>query len=274
MSQIRAGDLAMLVPEKGRPFIKRLQPGGELQTHRGSIRHDDLIGIPWGSQIRTHLDVCFLVLEPTLRDLLLRISRRSQIIFPKDIGYILLRLSVGPGKTVIEAGTGSGALTTAFAWAVGPQGKVISYDRREDMTSLARENLARVGLDDRVVFRTRDIEDGFDEEDAEALFLDLPKPHLCLTQVRSALRGGATFGAILPTTNQVSDLLAELQQHTFALVDVCEISLRYYKPIAARLRPVDRMVAHTGYLVFARSVLNSSEEEALPDDDIDPKHFD
>ncbi len=272
MSLIRAGDLAMLVPEKGRPFIQHLQPGKELQTHRGSIHHDDLIAIPWGSQVKTHLDARFLVLEPTLHDLLLRIRRRSQIVFPKDIGYILLRLSVGPGKTVIEAGTGSGAMTTAFAWAVGPTGKVISYDRREDMISLARENLTRIALEDRVVFRNHDVIDGFEEEAAEALFLDLPKAHLYLSQVQSALRSGASFGAILPTTNQVSQLLAELEQHAFALVDVCELSLRYYKTIPERLRPVDRMVAHTGYLVFARSVLPAAEEEAAIETDPDPEH--
>jgi len=251
----------MLVAEKSKPFILRLQPGKELQTHRGSIRHDDLIGIAWGSQVKSHLDARFLILEPTLRDLLLRIRRRSQIIFPKDIGYILLRLSIGPGTTVIEAGTGSGSLTTALAWSVGREGKVISYDRREDMTDLARSNLERVGLENRVVLHTRDIEEGFDEQDVEALFLDLPRPHLYLSQVIEALRSGGNFGAVLPTTNQVSQLLAELEAHPFALVDVCEISLRFYKPIPARLRPVDRMVAHTGYLVFARKILPASEEE-------------
>lgn len=263
MSRIREGDLAMLVPEKGRPFIQQMQRGKELQTHRGSIHHDDLIGTPWGSHVQTHLNVSFLILEPTLRDLLLRIPRRSQIIFPKDIGYILLRLSVGPGKTVIEAGTGSGALTTALAWAVGPQGKVISYDRREDMISLARDNLARVGLQERVILHVHDIAEGFKEEDAEALFLDIPDPHLHLSQVQAALRSGATFGAILPTTNQVSELLTGLQQKAFALVDVCEISLRFYKPVPERLRPVDRMVAHTGYLVFARRILHAAGEESV-----------
>jgi tRNA (adenine57-N1/adenine58-N1)-methyltransferase len=267
VSAIRAGDLAMLVPEKGRPFIQSMQPGMELHTHRGSVRHDDLIGKPWGTQIKTHLGAIFLVLEPTLRDLLLRIRRRSQIIFPKDIGYILLRLSVGPGKTVIEAGTGSGALTTALAWAVGPKGKVISYDRREDMISLARENLQRVGLEKRVDLRLHDIIDGFDEHDAEALFLDLPKPHQYLANAKSAMRSGAAFGAVLPTTNQVSELLAELQRSDFALIDVCELSLRYYKPVPERLRPVDRMVAHTGYLVFARSMLPIEEADHEPDPD-------
>jgi tRNA (adenine57-N1/adenine58-N1)-methyltransferase len=259
VNTIRAGDLAMLVPEKGRPFIQRMEHGTELQTHRGSVRHDDLIGLPWGSQIATHLGAIFLVLQPTLRDLLLRIRRRSQIIFPKDVGYILLRLSVGPGVTVIEAGTGSGALTTALAWAVGSEGKVISYDRREDMISLARENLERVGLEKRVDLRVHDIIDGFKEANAEALFLDLPKPHLYLEQAKSAMLSGAAFGAVLPTTNQVSELLVELQRSSFALIDVCEISLRYYKPVPERLRPVDRMVAHTGYLVFARSMVPVSE---------------
>jgi len=270
---IRAGDLAMLVPEKGRPFIQHMEPGKELQTHRGSVRHDDLIGLPWGSQIKTHLGALFLVLEPTLRDLLLRIRRRSQIIYPKDIGYILLRLSIGPGKTVIEAGTGSGALTTALAWAVGPQGKVLSYDRREDMISLARENLQRVGLERRVDLRLHDISEGFGEKNAEALFLDLPKPHLYLQQAKSAMRSGAAFGSVLPATNQVSELLAELQRSSFALIDVCEISLRYYKPVPERLRPVDRMVAHTGFLVFARSVLaNFKTEEADNEFDLETNH--
>jgi len=166
---------------------------------------------------------------------------------------------------VIEAGTGSGALTTAFAWAVGPQGKVISYDRREDMTSLARENLTRVGLEDRVLLRTQDIMNGFEEENIEAIFLDLAKPHQYLSQVQAAMSSGASFGAILPTANQVSQLLAALQQHSFALIDVCEILLRYYKTVPERLRPVDRMVAHTGYLVFARSVTASAEGEASTD---------
>ncbi len=259
MNTIRAGDLAMLVPEKGRPFIQRMEHGTELQTHRGSVHHNDLIGLPWGSQIETHLGAVFLVLEPTLRDLLLRIRRKSQIIFPKDIGYILLRLSAGSGATVIEAGTGSGALTTALAWAVGPEGKVISFDRREDMISLARENLERVGLEQRVDLRVHDILDGFQEVNAEALFLDLPKPHLYLEQAKAAMLSGAAFGAVLPTTNQVSELLLELQRRAFGLIDVCEISLRYYKPVPERLRPVDRMVAHTGYLIFARSMVPTAE---------------
>jgi tRNA (adenine57-N1/adenine58-N1)-methyltransferase len=250
----KPGDLVMLVSRDQKRYFIRLEPEKALQTHRGVINHDDLIDIPWGSEIQSHLGINHYLIEPSLRDLLLHIRRRSQIVFPKDIGYILLRLSAGPGQTIIEAGTGSGALTTALAWVVGQEGKVISYDRREDLQTLARQNLQRVGLEDRVEFRLRDIAEGFDEKGVEAIFLDLPSPHVVLPQVRDALSNSGRFGAILPTTNQVSALIESLKRHDFNLIDVCEIYIRFYKPVAERLRPTDRMVAHTGYLVFARPV--------------------
>jgi tRNA (adenine57-N1/adenine58-N1)-methyltransferase len=251
----QAGDVVMLVGREHRYFIFRLEPHADLQTHRGVVKHDALIGLPWGSLAESHLGSKFYLVEPALHDILINTRRNSQIIFPKDIGYILVRLSVGPGKIVVEGGTGSGALTTALAWAVGPQGKVITYERREDMQELARRNLQRVGLDDRVVFKLRDIAQGFDETDADALFLDLPNPEQFLPQVRAALHPGGAFGTILPTTNQVSALLEAMQQQSFAFVEVCELMLRFYKVVPQRLRPTDRMVAHTGYLIFARPVV-------------------
>jgi tRNA (adenine57-N1/adenine58-N1)-methyltransferase len=263
------GDLVMLVGRDHKHFILRLETGAELQTHRGVVRHDQMIGAALGSLIASHTGSQFYLVEPALHDLLLNLRRTSQIIFPKDIGYILLRLLIGPGSTVIEAGTGSGALTTALAWAVGPDGRVVSYDRREDMQQLARRNLERVGLENRVTLKLRDIAEGFDETDADALFLDVPDPHNYLPQVRAALRGGGAFGAILPTTNQVSVLLEALNWHRFAFVEVCELSLRFYKPVPQRLRPTDRMVAHTGYLVFARPV-----QAALEAGEDDPEFTD
>lgn len=255
LKQIQSGDLVMIVSHDQKRYFVRLEPGGVLQTHRGIMQHDDLIGVPWGSEVQSHLGINHYLIEPSLRDVLLHIKRRSQIIFPKDIGYILLRLSAGPGQTILEAGTGSGALTTAFAWTVGAEGKVISYDRRADLQELARENLQRVGLEERVEFRLRDISEGFDETGIEALFLDLPSPHRYLSQVQAALSNSGRFGAILPTTNQVSALLEALSRHDFDLIDVCEIYIRFYKPVAERLRPTDRMVAHTGYLIFARPII-------------------
>lgn len=246
------GDLAMLQLPKNKQTIFRLEADREYQTHKGSIFHNDLIGSPWGRVIETHLGATYLFIPPTLHDLIRNTRRKSQIIFPKDIGYILLRLSIGPGTHVLEAGTGSGALTTAFAWMVGEQGKVYSYDRREDMQDLSKQNLERVGLMDRVDFTLRDIADGIVEKDLDAVFLDLPKPELYLSQVHEVLANGGVLGAILPTTNQVAALLSKIEEEHFDSTDVAEILLRFYKPVPERLRPTDRMIAHTGYLIFAR----------------------
>jgi tRNA (adenine57-N1/adenine58-N1)-methyltransferase len=261
LADTQPGDLVQLVGRDHKYTLVRLEPGAEMQTHRGVLKHDDMIGKPWGSRVDSHLGRPFYLLPPSLHDVLRDTKRSSQIIFPKDLSYILMRLSIVPGMTVVEAGTGSGALTTALAVAVGPEGRVISYDQRADMQALARKNLSQLGLEDRVEFRLRDIALGFEETDVTSLFLDVPAPHAYITQVRAALRPGGFFGSIVPTTNQVSVLLSAMEREQFEFVEVCELSLRYYKPVPERLRPTDRMVAHTGYLIFARPVLELLEKE-------------
>jgi tRNA (adenine57-N1/adenine58-N1)-methyltransferase len=249
-----AGDLAQLVGLSHKHFLITLTPGAELHTHRGIIRHDDLIGRPWGSQVTSHLGASFYLLQPSLSDLLLDLPRNTQILYPKDIGFILVTMGIGPGKRVIEAGSGSGSMTIALAYAVGPQGKVYSYEVRPEMQALARKNVTRLGLAERVEFKLRDLAEGCDEQDAEAFFLDVPTPWDYIAQVRAALQPGGFFGSLVPTTNQVAQLLEALRREHFAFLEVCEVLLRYYKAEPQRLRPTDRMVAHTGYLVFGRKV--------------------
>ncbi|UCC65645.1 MAG: tRNA (adenine-N1)-methyltransferase, partial [Anaerolineae bacterium] len=129
----REGDLVLLIARNRQQFIVRLVPGGELQTHKGIIRFDDLIGQPLGRQVHSHLGDPFLVLEPSLADLIRDVRRTTQIMFPKDIGYLLVKMNIGPGSRVIEAGTGSGGLTMALARAVSPTGRVFSYEVRPDV---------------------------------------------------------------------------------------------------------------------------------------------
>ncbi|HEU4744457.1 MAG TPA: tRNA (adenine-N1)-methyltransferase, partial [Anaerolineales bacterium] len=235
-------------------FILSLQAGARFETHRGILQHDDLIGKPWGTQVFSHIGSPFFLLQPSLADLINELPRTTQILYPKDIGFILITMGIGPGQTVMEAGTGSGSMTTALAFAVGPQGRVISYEVKPDVQNLARKNLTRFGLESRVDFKLRDIVQGFDETAVDAFFLDVPNPYDYAGQVRAALKPGGYMCCLIPTFNQVEKTLMALRQNRFAFVEVCELLLRYYKPEPARIRPTDRMVAHTGFLVFARRI--------------------
>jgi tRNA (adenine57-N1/adenine58-N1)-methyltransferase len=250
----RDGDLAQLVGLRHKHFILTLQAGAKFETHRGILQHADLIGKPWGTQVFSHIGAPFFLLQPSLADLITELPRTTQILYPKDIGFILVTMGIGPGQMVMEAGTGSGSMTTALAYAVGPQGRVISYEIKPDVQNLARKNLTRFGLDSRVDFRLGDIEEGFEQTDADAFFLDVPNPYDYTSQVRAALKPGGFLCCLIPTFNQVEKTLQALRQTRFAFVEVCELLLRYYKPEPARIRPTDRMVAHTGFLVFARRI--------------------
>ena len=255
MNVAQENDLVLLIGQDRKQFVVRLEPGGQLQTHRGYLNHDDLLGQPLGREVLSHLGYSFVILQPSTSDLISQLKRTTQIMYPKDIGYTLLKLSVVPGDRVIEAGTGSGGLAVALARAVGPGGKVCSYEIRPDILNLARKNLEALGLADCVSFKLRDIAEGFDETGVDALFLDVRRPWAYLAQVTAALKDSGFFGAILPTANQVADLVRGLEeQRTFGHIEVEEVLVRPYKAAPSRLRPMDRMVAHTGYLVFARKV--------------------
>ncbi|MGV8048956.1 MAG: tRNA (adenine-N1)-methyltransferase [Anaerolineaceae bacterium] len=254
------GDLVQLQGSGYKSHILRLKSGEVLQTHRGVIPHDDIIGQPWGSQLQSHLGNPFFLFQPGLADLIRETKRTTQIIYPKDLGYILLVMGIGPGKRVLEAGTGSGGLTTAFAYMVGETGRVFSYERKPEVQNLAVANLTKLGFQDRVEFNLGDAADGFAERDLDAAFLDLPNPFDYLEQVKLSLKGGGYLGILVPTVNQVSRCLQALKQSNFAFIEVCEILLRYFKTDFDRLRPTDRMVAHTGYLLFGRSVTQLVEE--------------
>ena len=248
-------DLVLLIGQDRKEFVVRLRAGGQLQTHRGCINHDDLLGQPLGREVQSHLGYPFVVLAPSTFDLLRQLKRTTQIMYPKDIGYTLLKLNIMPGSRVVEAGTGSGALALALAQAVRPDGRVYSYEVRPDILRLAQKNLEGLGLLDWVDLKLRDIAEGFDERGVDALFLDVRRPWAYLPQAVEALKDSGFFGAIVPTTNQVGELVQALEtQQAFGHIEVEEILVRPYKAVPNRLRPVDRMIAHTGYLIYARRV--------------------
>lgn len=254
VNSVRLGDRVLAVFEDGRSFLFTVQEG-KLQTHHGVIDLPSLVGKSYGSVCETHTGKRFYVMKPRFVDEIYKMKRQTQIVYPKDMGFILLMLDVQEGKTVIDAGVGSGAMCAALARAVGTTGKVYAYERREEFKRLAEENLKKWGLMDRVEIKLKDISQGFDET-VDAIFLDVPDPWNYVRQCYEALNGSGNFAIVCPTTNQVQRVLEELSKFPFLNVEVWESLFRQYKPVAERLRPFDRMVAHTAYMVFARKAMD------------------
>jgi tRNA (adenine57-N1/adenine58-N1)-methyltransferase len=253
---IRAGDLVFLwAPPKGDSFIIKVTPGGRQDTRLGQMLHDDLIGKPFGSWAYTNMGKPFCLLRPNIQEYSRRVRRMTQILYPKDTGFILMSLNIFPGALVVEGGTGSGSLTSVLAQFVGDEGRVVSYEKKEEYSLLARRNCDKWGVAHRVDFKIRDIADGFDECGADALFLDVPNPWDYLGRAKEALAPGNRLGILVPTMNQVGKVLDGLGENFFFDIQVSEILLRYYKTDSRRIRPEDRMIGHTGYLVFASNVI-------------------
>ncbi len=258
METVKETDLVMLFDsEKGKKYFINLSlTKGKFNTERGEIDLSEVVGKPYGSVVKTHKGYPYLLLPCTLYEFIMfKLNRLTQIVYPKDAAYILLRLDVKPGDLVVESGIGSGALTAVFAQAVGDTGKVVSYEKREEFIKNALSNLRKVGLDSRVEIKHRDISEGFDEiEEADALFLDVREPWLYIDGAYRALKTGRFLGILVPTANQVIETLKALETRPFMDLEVSEILLRKYKTVPERFRPEDRMPAHTAYLIFARKI--------------------
>ena len=251
---IKEGDTVQLTNGKNRFFIK-LKANEILGTHKGNINHNDIIGKNFGDKVKTHLGEVFVILKASLYDLIMYgIKRKTQIIYPKDSAYITVKLGLTDGFKVLESGIGSGALTIIMANAIKPNGKIYSYEKNEKHLNIAIENLKLANMDKYVDFFHKDLEEELPKNFFDAGFIDVRDPWLYIENIYNSLKIGASLGFLLPTTNQVSRLLEELQKFKFYQTEVVEILLRHYKPVPDRLRPEDRMIAHTGYLVFTKKL--------------------
>ncbi len=250
---VAEGNYVLLLTSDGRSYLVEVKDT-YFHTHKDSVYLKELIGKEFGEIILGKNGTKFYLVKPSLYDFLMKVERATQVIYPKDIGYILQKLDVGPGKVVLECGGGSGALTTAFAFMVGEDGKVISYEKEEKFQKIAQKNLKKIGLLNRVIFKNKEVKEAFEEKEVEAVFLDLKEPWVLIKAAWEALKGGHFLGILVPTTNQVSRCLTELEKYPFVDIEVVEILLRKYKANPERLRPEDRMVAHTGFLIFAKKV--------------------
>ncbi len=252
---IKDGDRVLLYGEDGTKFLVRVEAGKKKGTHLGVVEFDKIIGKNYGDAITIgKTNKSYYLLQPTYIDDIFSMKRKTQIVYPKDSSYIVMKLDIKPGSRVIDTGVGSGAMCAAMARLVGNEGKIYAYERREDFYKLATQNLTEWGLIDRVELKLRDIVFGFDETNVDALLLDVPDPENYIQVCWEALTGGGRIGVICPTVNQVSMVLEKMYELPFIDVEVWESLMRQFKPYPNRLRPVDRMVAHTTYMIFARKV--------------------
>lgn len=249
------GDKALFLDAKSRRYLVTLAAGGQFHTHAGYVRHEEVIGKEEGITVRSTANARYLVVRPTLSDFVLKMPRGAQVIYPKDIGPILLMADVFPGARVLEAGIGSGALSLALLRAGA---SIVGYELREDFASRARANvrsfLGEDALDRYDVHVGRDVYEGIDEAALDRVVLDLPEPWRVVKHAEAALRPGGILVAYLPSIVQVGQLREALADSRFGMEETLEVLHRTWKVDGAAVRPDHRMVAHTGFLTAARLV--------------------
>ncbi len=249
---LRAGERVLLVDAKHRRYLLTLVAGASFHTHAGILAHDDVIGRPEGSTVAMSTGRTFLALRPTLADVVLKMPRGAQVIYPKDLGAILLAADIAPGQRVLEAGVGSGALSMALLRAGA---SVIGYELREDFANRARANVAAMlGPDVPYRVEIRDVTEGIDEAALDRVLLDLPEPWRVLAPAADALRPGGILLAYLPTINQTAQLREALDAGPYGLAATVEVLHRTWHVERRSVRPDHRMVGHTGFLTTARKV--------------------
>jgi tRNA (adenine57-N1/adenine58-N1)-methyltransferase len=250
-----AGERVLLVDQRNRTYLVRLVSGAVYHTHAGTLEHDAVIGAREGTRVDTSAGMVLVAFRPRFADFVLKMPRGAQVVYPKDIGPILTYADIFPGARVLEAGTGSGALTIALCRAVGDQGLVVSYEARPEHHERALENVeAFFGkVPDTLEMRIGDVSEAvLLGESFERCVLDLPEPWKALEAVAPILDPGAVVVAYLPTTGQVQQLVVSLGGLGLRHLETFEVMRRSWHVSARSVRPDHRMVAHTGFITIAR----------------------
>jgi tRNA (adenine57-N1/adenine58-N1)-methyltransferase len=248
---IAEGDLVLVWFDDERTYMIDVARGKRVSIHCGKpLSVDDWIGQPFGKKIVCEHGFCYL-LKPTVEDLMMKASRESGIIYPKDAALLIMKTGIHSGSKVMEIGTGSGSLTMALAQAVAPDGHVFSYDRREDLPKNAYKNIQRAGLSRFVTFGQRQAMESFSEKDFDAVTLDIPQPWEEVAVVKQALKPGGRLVSLNPTFNQIEKMAETLREQGFILVEARELLEREILARGGKTRPVQRMIGHTEFMLFA-----------------------
>jgi len=258
--KIKEGDYVLISASSLKKWMVKVVIGKDFHTHKGIIVLSDLIGLEFGSSITTSKGSTFFIWKPIPSDFLDAIKHSTQVIYQTDIAQIIYTAGISSGTRVIEAGTGSGSLTSALAKYVSPNGRVYSYDNKEKHQKVARKNLENLGLAEFVDFKIRDVVEGFDETDVESVILDLPNPWEIIPAARNALMGGGILLIFVPTYVQVDQALQKMVENDFYQIEAFEVIRRDLTTKIGAIRPVTRMIGFTAFLIVGRKGMPSSEK--------------
>jgi tRNA (adenine57-N1/adenine58-N1)-methyltransferase len=258
--KISEGDYVLLYLDLRRTYMVKVEAGKTFHTHKGYLKLDDMIGKEFGATIQSSLGVEFTPLKPSLTDYIMKSSRNTQITYPKDAALIVMFSGIGPGSRVVESGTGTGALTTALTHYVKPEGKVYTYEIREEFQRTAEKNLKRAGLLEFAELKNKDVTLGIDERDVDAVVLDLATPWLVVPHVYEALRASGIIVSFSPTIDQVVKTTEALIEHNFICIETVECLMRGMQVERGKTRPQTLMTGHTGYITHARKAIKPPQE--------------
>ncbi|HLF61361.1 MAG TPA: tRNA (adenine-N1)-methyltransferase [Acidimicrobiia bacterium] len=252
-----AGDPALLIDSKGRHFLLKLDPERTFQYHQGAVPHTDLIGKGDGTWVESTSGGLLLLLRPRLADFILKMKRGAQVVYPKDLGPILVYADVAPGMTVLEAGTGSGALTLGLTRAVGPEGRVVSVEVRDDHAAHARRTMEQWfgEVPANLELVVGEVSEHVGRVQPDRIILDLPEPWHTMEAAAEQQPPGGVFSAFLPTVPQVQTLVERATlTGRFAEIEVKEFLFRDWNVAGRSVRPEHSMIGHTGFLTFMRRI--------------------
>lgn len=250
--KVEDGSLILLLTEKGKKYLIKVRRGQRFHTSEGFIVFDEVIGKEYGSVVKSNVGSTLFILRPTILDIAMKFKRVTQVVYPKELGLIIIMGDIRPGKHVLEAGTGTGVLTAILATHVMPYGKVYSYDVEHRYIENAKSNIDGLGLSNYVEFKVGDVTKSIEERDLDATILDIPTPWLAVRNCYKALKGSGMFVSLSPTMEQVIETVETLRAEGFVDVKTVEILVRTIRVKRGMTRPDHLMRAHTAYLVFAR----------------------
>ncbi len=254
MTAIRSGDQVLFYLDSRRHWLLRVEAGKSFHIHRGILDFDKVIDQPFGSMITTSLGANVAALSPLPRDRAIKLGRQTNIVYPKDAGFILLIAGIGPGSVIVEAGTGSGALTSLLGNYVAPSGHVFSYEIREDFAREAQKNIEKIGLGEIITIKQQDILEGIQETEVDAIVLDMAVPWNVVPLAYKALRGSGVIVSFSPTIEQTQRTVDALYESHFTEIMTRELIEREILVRPGKTRPATRMIGHTGYITSARKI--------------------